>query len=331
MTLPPFAMASINLFFSDSTGRVEFFIVTIIYEESEKLNNCELLVVNNLTKSFGNFTAVDDLSFSVKKGQIFGFLGPNGAGKTTTIKMLTGLLKPTSGNAAIGGHDVSNGGVNVKRQRGYLADNPFLYDYLTPYEFLLFMADMKEVKDGPKRADELLAQFSLEEKRDSYCTDLSHGMKKKTALAGAIIDEPPLLILDEPVSGLDPASQARFRKTIRSLAENGTTVLLSTHILEDAEKLCDSVLFLREGVAHALNLTTASSRYQLSCSNYKKALTLILAHDTTACLEDEGILFSVADKEEVPVIIAQLIAAEIGIYEVVSQSHLQHYLQSEAL
>jgi ABC-2 type transport system ATP-binding protein len=240
-------MASINLFFSDSTGRVESFIGTIIYEESGKLNNSKLLVVKELTKTFGTFTAVDGLSFSVDKGQIFGFLGPNGAGKTTTIKMLTGLLKPTSGSASIGGYDVSNGGVDVKKQRGYLADNPFLYDYLTPYEFLLFMADMKEVKDGPQKADELLSRFSLEEKRNSYCTDLSHGMKKKTALAGAIIDGAPLLILDEPVSGLDPASQARFRKTIKSLAENGTTVLLSTHILEDAEKLCNRVGIINHG------------------------------------------------------------------------------------
>ena len=211
-TFSPFSMVLINRFFSDSTGKVVSFIETIIYEKSEKLNNSELLVVKELTKSFGNFIAVNNLSFSVEKGQIFGFLGPNGAGKTTTIKMLTGLLKPTSGMASIAGWDVSNGGVDVKRQRGYLADTPFLYDYLTPYEFLLFMADMKDVKDSKKRADELLVQFNLEDKRNSYCTDLSHGMKKKTALAGAIIDKPPLLILDEPVSGLDPSSQAKFRR-----------------------------------------------------------------------------------------------------------------------
>ncbi len=203
--------------------------------------------ITNLTKSFGHFTAVSSLHLTVNRGEIFGFLGPNGAGKTTTIKMITGLLKPTKGEIFIDGEKVGGNTVEAKKHRGYLADVPFLYDYLTPVEYLFFMADMKDMRNPKERIEELLTTFDLTEKRTAYCGDLSHGMKKKTALAGAIIDRAPLLILDEPLSGLDPLSQAKFKEVINDLAQKGSAIFLSTHILDDAQKLCDRIGILHKG------------------------------------------------------------------------------------
>ena len=206
-----------------------------------------MIEVSGLTKVYGELTAVDSLELTIDKGEVFGFLGPNGAGKTTTIKMLVGLLAPTSGSASIDDCDVIEDPIAVKERLGFLPDEPFLYDYLTPREFLRFLADVRQLENADERIAKLLETFDLTSKSDEYCTDLSHGMKKKLAFAGAILHQPTLAILDEPTSGLDPLSVRRFKETVQQLADDGTTVFLSTHILEIAEALCTRIGIINKG------------------------------------------------------------------------------------
>jgi len=221
-----------------------------------------------LTKTYGTLRAVDGLELTIELGEVFGFLGPNGAGKTTTIKMLVGLLAPTSGTATIDGHDIVDDALVVKERLGYLPDEPFLYDYLTPREFLRFLGDVRRLSDADERSAKLLETLGLADKSDEYCTDLSHGMKKKLAFAGAVLHRPALAILDEPTSGLDPLSVRVFRETVRSLAAEGTTVFLSTHILEIAEALCSRVGIINRGRLVAVGTPTElKERAQLGEGN----------------------------------------------------------------
>ena len=206
-----------------------------------------MIEVSGLTKVYGELTAVDNLELTIDKGEVFGFLGPNGAGKTTTIKMLVGLLSPTSGSAKIDGCDVIEDPITVKERLGFLPDEPFLYDYLTPREFLRFLADVRQLENADKRIATLLETFGLTDKSDEYCTDLSHGMKKKLAFAGAILHQPTLAILDEPTSGLDPLSVRKFKEAVQQLSDGGTTVFLSTHILEIADALCTRIGIINKG------------------------------------------------------------------------------------
>ena len=242
-----------------------------------------MIEVSGLTKVYGELTAVSHLDLTIDQGEVFGFLGPNGAGKTTTIKMLVGLLAPTEGTATIKGFDVADDPIGVKEVLGYLPDEPFLYDYLTPREFLRFLGDVRKVENADKKIEELLARFDLDNKADEYCADLSHGMKKKLAFAGAILHSPALAILDEPTSGLDPLSVRKFRETVRKLAAEGTTVFLSTHILEIAEALCTRVGIINRGRLVAVGTPKElKERAQLGESN----------------LEDLFIELTVNDKEE---------------------------------
>ena len=208
-----------------------------------------IIQASGLTKRFGKLTAVRELTLEVGAGQVFGFLGPNGAGKTTTIRMLTGLVRPTSGSALVAGYDVTLEPREVKRRVGYLAETPYLYPKLSGREFLSFMAGLYEVPAAVarQRASRLLSLFELADRADELVETYSHGMRQKLALAGAMLHEPPVLFLDEPTSGLDPRSARLVKDLLVALVERGHTVFLSTHVLEIAEQLCHRVGIIDRG------------------------------------------------------------------------------------
>ncbi len=192
--------------------------------------------------------AVDGISLTVSGGQIFGFLGGNGAGKTTTIKILMSLLYPTSGNAQILGSDISD--FEMHRRIGYCPENPYFYDYLTPKELLSYFAEIFGISpaESKKRTEELLTQVGLEEKDwNKQLRKFSKGMLQRVGLAQSLINDPELVFLDEPMSGLDPIGRREVRELIASLRDQGKTVFMSTHILSDVEALCDEVAILRKG------------------------------------------------------------------------------------
>jgi ABC-2 type transport system ATP-binding protein len=208
-----------------------------------------LVVVDRLTKRFGEATAVDGISFAVAPGEIFGFLGPNGAGKTTTIKILTGLLRPTSGRATVGGFDITTHPVDAKRLFGYVPDEPALYPKLTAVEFLNFIGDIYEMDTSRKQARirELLALFELDADAGGLLESFSHGMRQKVALCAALLHEPKIYFLDEPTVGLDPKSARLLKDIVRALTQAGGAVMMSTHIMEIAESLCDRVAIIDHG------------------------------------------------------------------------------------
>jgi ABC-2 type transport system ATP-binding protein len=192
---------------------------------------------------------VQDLNLTVEQGELFGFLGPNGAGKTTTIRMIVGLLRPSAGTVNVAGHDVQQEPLAVKRMVGYLAQTPLLYERLTGREFLRFLGGLYGLGDKKTdtRTENLLDLMELSEKADQLIKSYSGGMRHKIGLAGALLHEPPVLVLDEPLKGLDPSSARRVKDLLRDLCRRGSTVFLSTHILEIAERVCDRVGILDQG------------------------------------------------------------------------------------
>jgi ABC-2 type transport system ATP-binding protein len=203
----------------------------------------------SLTRRFGDFTAVDGIDFEVRAGELFGFLGPNGAGKTTTMRLLTGLLLPTSGEAFVAGHSLTREPQAARSALGFVPDTPFLYDRLTAREFLAFSAALHGVprERADRRAGALLRLLELEGAADGLIEGYSHGMRQKTALAGALVHDPQVLFLDEPTIGLDPRSARTIKDLLRGLCDRGKAVFLSTHVLEIAERLCDRVGILANG------------------------------------------------------------------------------------
>lgn len=202
-----------------------------------------------LSKKYGNNEAVKNLNLEVKAGEVFGFLGPNGAGKTTTIKMLAGMLAPTSGTAEICGVDVSRYPVKAKSLIGYVPDSPDVYEKLSAREFLRFVGDIRRIEPSKceSRISELLSLFGLEDRADDLLGSYSHGMRQKVCVAQALLGEPKVLFLDEPTVGLDPRSARLVKDILRRFADRGGTVFLSTHILEIAERMCDRIGIIREG------------------------------------------------------------------------------------
>jgi ABC-2 type transport system ATP-binding protein len=224
---------------------------------------------SGLTKHFGKLVAVRDLTLEARAGEVFGFLGPNGAGKTTTIRMLTGLVRPTSGSALVAGYDVAQEPREVKRRVGYLAETPYLYAKLSGREFLAFMGGLYQVPPSlaRQRAERWLSLFELTEKADELIEGYSHGMRQKLALAGAMLHEPPVLFLDEPTSGLDPRSARLVKDLLVALVERGHTVFLSTHVLEIAEHLCHRVGIIDRGQLVATG-TLDELRHQTHAETY---------------------------------------------------------------
>ena len=211
--------------------------------------------VSGLTKYYNDLLAVDHVSFEVKAGQVFGFLGPNGAGKTTTIRMLTGLSQPTVGSAQVLGYDLHTDLVRIKKAVGVVPETSNLYAELTARDNLIFMGQLYGVprRERGQRADELLRQFRLWEKREVPFAKLSRGMKRALTVAAALVHRPRLLFLDEPTTGLDVLSAHSLRALIERLREAGVTVFLTTHYLEEAERLCDRVALIVEGRIVALD------------------------------------------------------------------------------
>jgi ABC-2 type transport system ATP-binding protein len=211
--------------------------------------NSPMITTEHLFKRFGQKAAVNDVSFEVHAGEIFGFLGPNGAGKTTTIKMIVGLLQPSAGTVRVAGYDVQAQPLQAKAASGYVPDTPNLYPKLSGRELLRFVGDLYEVDrvQVGRRSEELLKLFDLDQAADDPIDSYSHGMQQKTALAAALIHDPKVLVLDEPTVGLDPRSARLIKDMLRQLAERGAAVFLSTHILEIAERMCDRIGIINKG------------------------------------------------------------------------------------
>jgi len=208
-----------------------------------------------LTKTYGDLTAVDHINFAVREGEIFGFLGPNGAGKTTTIRVLTGLTRPTAGDARVLGFDLATDVTRIKKHIGLVPEASNLYDELTAFDNLIFAMQLYGVpraERGP-RAEELLARFHLDAKRDVLFAKLSRGMKRALTIAAALVHQPALVFLDEPTAALDVMSARNLRRMIAGLRDAGVTVFLTTHYLEEAERLCDRIAIIVKGHIVALD------------------------------------------------------------------------------
>ncbi len=206
-----------------------------------------MISVDKLTKHYGDFTAVDDISFSVAPGEVLGLVGPNGAGKTTTLRCLAGIIAPSAGSVALAGHDVRTDGVAAKRALAFIPDEPHLFDHLTVEEHLRFIARVFGVADVEQRIGPVLAELELTEKRRSLPDELSRGMKQKLAIACGLLHDPTVLVLDEPLTGLDPGGMRRMRATIAARARAGAAVVLSSHLLTLVEELCTKIFVIRRG------------------------------------------------------------------------------------
>lgn len=201
----------------------------------------------NLTKNYGNLKAVNNINLDVSQGQIFGFLGPNGAGKTTTIRMMVGLLQPTNGSAVIGGFDVQKDPLKAKLITGFIPDRPFLYEKLTATEFMHFVAHLYEMTDSTRRVNELLDIFSLTDWKNELIENFSHGMKQRLVMASALLHRPKVLVVDEPMVGLDPRGSRLVKDIFKDLASSGVTIFMSTHTLEIVEQMCTRVAIIHKG------------------------------------------------------------------------------------
>ena len=209
-----------------------------------------MIEARSLTMIYGNgHQATDEVSFTVKAGEIVGFAGPNGAGKTTVIKMLTGILKPTSGTAVINGFDINKDPINAKRSFAYIADNPDILIQLSGLEYLNFIADMYEIPEDirKEKIGTLSERFGMKDVLTTQMREYSHGMRQKLMVISALIHNPPAWILDEPMTGLDPTAAFERKQMMREHANAGNAVLFSTHVLEVAEQLCDRILIINKG------------------------------------------------------------------------------------
>jgi ABC-2 type transport system ATP-binding protein len=205
--------------------------------------------LNALTKRYGKFTAVDGIDLVVPRGELFGLLGPNGAGKTTTIRMIAGILRPTSGTVTVGGVDIQAKPLEAKARLGYIPDRPFVYDKLTGGEFLRFTAALYG-HQGPaveRRIDELLELFELTPWKSELTETYSHGMRQKLIISGALVHRPAVIVVDEPMVGLDPKSARLLKELFRQFVDRGGTVLMSTHTMEVAEVMCDRIAIVSRG------------------------------------------------------------------------------------
>ncbi len=208
-----------------------------------------MITLENVSRRYGDFVAVRDISLEVQQGEIFGFLGVNGAGKTTTLRMLTGILKPSAGRITIGGFDLEDQPRNAKQITGYIPDRPYLYPRLTAREFLYFIADLYNVpgKEVDERIDSLLEEYGLLDWQDELIESFSHGMKQRLATAAALVHKPQVLVIDEPMVGLDPHGAKLLKDSMRRYASEGMTIFLSTHSLNVAEEVSDRVAIIDHG------------------------------------------------------------------------------------
>jgi ABC-2 type transport system ATP-binding protein len=212
-----------------------------------------MIRLHDLSKRYGGFTAVDAINLEVPKGQLFGFLGPNGAGKTTTLRMIAGILRPTGGRVEIAGVDIVKDPIAAKTRLGFIPDRPFIYEKLTGAEFLRFVAGLYG-QAGPRvehRARELLALFDLEDWRDELVESYSHGMRQKLIISSAFVHRPDVIVVDEPMVGLDPKAARILKDLFREYTRRGNTIMMSTHTLEVAEAMCDRIAIIQGGKIRA--------------------------------------------------------------------------------
>jgi ABC-2 type transport system ATP-binding protein len=216
-----------------------------------------MIELKNLTKKYVDFTAVNNLNLSIQKGEIFGFIGPNGAGKTTTIKMMGGILEPTSGSVMIAGISMKDHPEKAKSKIGFIPDRPYLYEKLTGMEFLKFVADLYGVDSDvfSKKAGEHLKMFSLLDWSNELIESYSHGMKQRLIMAAAILHDPEVIIVDEPMVGLDPVAIMMVKDLFQNLAKQGVTIFMSTHTLKIAEDICDRIGVIHKGKLIAIGTT----------------------------------------------------------------------------
>ncbi len=210
--------------------------------------------LKGVTKKYGDIVAVDYLNLDVKQGEVFGLLGPNGSGKTTTLKMVLGLVKPDSGSVEVLGMDVQQNPVGVKRRVGYVPESPRIYEFLTALEFLDLTGDIYGMSSSEKkkRVEEYIHALELEGREGDMISSYSQGMKQKVVITSALMHQPKLLLLDEPLSGLDPRSARIIKDLIRELASEGVTTIMPTHVLEIAQAMCDRIAIMYEGRLLAL-------------------------------------------------------------------------------
>ncbi len=212
-----------------------------------------MIQLSNLTKNYGNFTALKDLSLTVPRGMLYGLLGPNGAGKTTALRIIAGILQPTSGTVTLGGFDVQKDPERAKSRLGFIPDRPFVYEKLTGAEFLRFVAGLygQNGNEIDRRIDELLSLWELSAWRDELLEAYSHGMKQKLIISSALIHRPEVIVVDEPLVGLDPKAARMLKDIFRDFVGKGGTLLMSTHTLEVAEALCDRIAIIQGGEIRA--------------------------------------------------------------------------------
>ena len=230
-----------------------------------------MIELTNLTKDYGTTLAVNHLSLNVSAGEIYGFIGPNGAGKTTTIRLMGGIIEPTAGKIVIAGIDVENDPVAAKKIIGFVPDRPYLYEKLTGMEFLKFIADLYHVEPErlARKSEELLKQFALWEWADEIIEAYSHGMKQRLIIAAALLHDPKVMIIDEPMVGLDPEAVSMVKHILKGLAARNVTIFVSTHTLSLAEDLCDRIgvihkgTLLTQGTVAELNLAAKTGEARL--------------------------------------------------------------------
>jgi len=242
-----------------------------------------MVEIESVTKRYGDFTAVNNISITAKQGEVFSFLGVNGAGKTTTLRMLVGILKPTSGAVRICGHDVAKSPVAAKRVTGYIPDRPHLYEGLTGVEYLKFVAELYDVKPkefNPK-IEELLEDYTLTQWRNDLLESYSHGMKQRLATCAALVTNPKVLVVDEPMVGLDPHGAKMLKQSFRKYAEQGMTIFLSTHSLNVAEEVSDRLSLIHHGEILAIGtLAELRERAGSSDSNLEQIFIQLTSEET---------------------------------------------------
>jgi ABC-2 type transport system ATP-binding protein len=217
----------------------------------------------HLSKKYGQHTAIENIHLNVSPGEIFGFIGPNGAGKTTTIQIMAGLLAPSSGNVLLSGISMNSDPVNAKRLVGYIPDRPYIYEKLTGLEYLRFIGDFYQIpfQIFTQKSEQLLKIFSLIDRQHELIESYSHGMKQRLIMISALIHDPPIIIVDEPMVGLDPVAMKLVKKVFKTRSQEGTTIFLSTHTLSLAEQICDRV-----GIIHKGQLIATGSMDELKSS-----------------------------------------------------------------
>ena len=256
----------------------------------------DIIHITGLTKTYGNLTALNDLNLTIQEGEVFGFIGPNGAGKTTTMRILTTLLRPTSGEAYLGGYSVRDQPNEVRRMIGYMPDFFGVYDDMKVWEYLDFFAACYEVPYHQRRGmiGDLLALVDLEHKRDAYVESLSRGMKQRLCLARTLAHDPQILILDEPASGLDPRARIEMRELLRELQGMGKTIFFSSHILSEVADICSSIGIMEAGKLVAYG-NLEEMRRQLQVHRLMQVRVLGETADLKAALEQAPHVQSITD------------------------------------